>query len=881
LVLASLFAVNGLPVFSASNTVASDRQTVLQDWANALGMSGDLGRDEISALEYWGTGTLSLHGQPCVLTDYHASIKYQLPGMRVEFTCVDPTGHAHHEIQVVAGKSAWNEAEPGIGSTSAMAALEPRLIALWTGPVALVKAAAAAGAQTHFSGMGGRTVVTFPVPGVADATVKATLSARHQAEHVETRLGDGTLLQTTYANYTELNGSDLRFDTLFPRRIVQRQGDVTLLDLTVTRTSTSHVDLVLQGSATVAQVAPATVTAPLPAAAVRAPKTWKDKQAFAKLDGSLRQTVAGGCVTPPSVIIRTKPGYRAGLRASLTTHGDQLSGEFPIINAVGATVSCTDLETLASFDSTLSVSVNARVMTTQVADPLATPPVALPVPTPDPAAAPAVTPDATPAADVVAPRDAEGQAAAALQAPMLQTLLGDNYEALRNQAPVNGAMGIAIIDSGIEPGPDFGDRITAFYDFTQGDVQAATPSDAYGHGTHVAGLAASRYVGVDPHARLIGLKVLNGLGQGSADAVLRAVEFAVVNKDLLNIQVLNLSLGHPIYEHAATDPLVQAVESAVRSGLVVVVSAGNLGLNPRTGQPGYGGIVSPGNAPSAFAIGAVRTHNTATRDDDQIALFSSRGPTAYDGFAKPDFSAPGQNLLSVAALGSTLRTAEEAKGNTGNYMRLNGTSMAAGVVSGVAALVLQANPTLTPNALKAVLEFSAIDVQNLTLTGSADFLTQGAGEISGGALALAQSIDTTAPAGANWLTSAVAPSTLINGESMPWVQQMIWANHLARGTDLLARQRSAWASDTVWGNSFDSGDNIVWGNSLDDNIVWGNSLSGDNIVWGNSLDDNIVWGNSLDDNIVWGNSLDDNIVWGNSLDDNIVWGNSVAMGGVN
>ena len=91
-----------------------------------------------------------------------------------------------------------------------MAALDPRLIALWTGPVALVKAAAAAGAQTHFSGMGGRTVVTFPVPGVADATVKATLSARHQAEHVETRLGDGTLIQTTYANYTELNGADLR-----------------------------------------------------------------------------------------------------------------------------------------------------------------------------------------------------------------------------------------------------------------------------------------------------------------------------------------------------------------------------------------------------------------------------------------------------------------------------------------------------------------------------------------------------------------------------------------------------------------------------------------------------------------------------------------------
>ncbi len=100
----------------------------------------------------------------------------------------------------------------------------------------------------------------------------------------------------------------------------------------------------------------------------------------------------------------------------------------------------------------------------------------------------------------------------------------------------------------------------------------------------------------------------------------------------------------------------------------------------------------------------MRTHDTATRNDDQIALFSSRGPTRYDGFAKPDFSAPGQNLLSVAASGSTLRLEEEAKGNTGNYMRLNGTSMAAGVVSGFVTLMLQTNPTLTPNALKALLE---------------------------------------------------------------------------------------------------------------------------------------------------------------------------------
>ncbi len=176
-----------------------------------------------------------------------------------------------------------------------------------------------------------------------------------------------------------------------------------------------------------------------------------------------------------------------------------MSGEFASIDAVGASVSCDDLQTLASFNSTLSVSSNARVFSSQSSQ-----------------------------GDEHG-HYSEGESAAALQAPMLQTLLGDNFEQIRAQQPTV-TMGIAIIDSGIEPGPDFGDRITAFYDFTQGDIRAVAPSDGYGHGTHVAGLAASQYVGVNPQARLIGLKVLDGQGQGSSDAVLRAIEFAIVEQ---------------------------------------------------------------------------------------------------------------------------------------------------------------------------------------------------------------------------------------------------------------------------------------------------------------------------------------------------------------
>src|SRR5204863_8090943 len=148
-----------------------------------------------------------------------------------------------------------------------------------------------------------------------------------------------------------------------------------------------------------------------------------------------------------------------------------------------------------------------------------------------------------------------------------------------------------------------------------------------------------------------------------------------------------------------------------------------------------------------------------------------------------------------------LRLEEEAEGNTGNYMRLTGTSMAAGVVSGFATLMLQVNPALTPNALKAVLEYSSMDVQDLAYTGSADFLTQGAGEISGGALTLAAAIDPTVPVGAPWLTAGVTPSTLIDGQAKTWVQRVLWGNYPVSGADLLDDQRLAWTGDMVWGNS--------------------------------------------------------------------------------
>src|SRR5207244_192374 len=146
-----------------------------------------------------------------------------------------------------------------------------------------------------------------------------------------------------------------------------------------------------------------------------------------------------------------------------------------------------------------------------------------------------------------------------------------------------------------------------------------------------------------------------------------------------------------------------AVEPAPRSGSVVVGSAGNAGINPATNQVGYGGILVPGNAPSAFTVASAKTQGTINPDDDLIANYSSRGPSWFDGFAKPDFAAPGQSLAAPAAPGSYLATAYPSllvNDNYGGkrYIVLSGTSMAAGVESGLVADVLEASRAMTTSA---------------------------------------------------------------------------------------------------------------------------------------------------------------------------------------
>jgi subtilisin family serine protease len=191
------------------------------------------------------------------------------------------------------------------------------------------------------------------------------------------------------------------------------------------------------------------------------------------------------------------------------------------------------------------------------------------------------------------------------------------------------------------------------------------------------------------------------------------------------------------------------------------------------------------------------------------------------------------------------------------YLSLSGTSMAAPVVSGTVALMLEANPKLTPNAVKAILQYTA------QVRSNTSALVQGAGMLNArGAVRLARFFS--APAnGVGSLGDA------IQGEWVPWAKHIIWGNYRLTGGIILPGS-NAWSTSVRWGAlKTTDGSRVVWGARSDDNIVW--STVADNIVWSTMADDNIVWSTVGDDNIVWSTGGDDNIVWSTAADDNIVW----------
>ncbi|MGH2799184.1 MAG: S8 family serine peptidase, partial [Thermoleophilaceae bacterium] len=271
-------------------------------------------------------------------------------------------------------------------------------------------------------------------------------------------------------------------------------------------------------------------------------------------------------------------------------------------------------------------------------------------------------------------------------------------------------VGVAVIDTGIAgdlpdflaPGSRRRSRVVAS---AVTNPCASDANDHFGHGTHVAGLIAGsgRHFGVAPAAELISVKVADDDGNTTVLDVIYGIQFAVDHRRRLGIRVINLSLSSTVAESYLTDPLDAAVESAWFSGIVVVAAAGNEGTSPDAVS------YAPGNDPYVISAGAVDDLGTNELSDDVLAPWSSRGLT-QDGVHKPEVLAPGTRLVAPLAPGSDFAELCPQCIVDGRYFRLSGTSMAAALVSGAAALIVDEHPNWSPDRVKGAMLSTLQDV---------------------------------------------------------------------------------------------------------------------------------------------------------------------------
>ncbi|MGC4085467.1 MAG: S8 family peptidase [Vicinamibacterales bacterium] len=285
-------------------------------------------------------------------------------------------------------------------------------------------------------------------------------------------------------------------------------------------------------------------------------------------------------------------------------------------------------------------------------------------------------------------------------------------------------IGVAVIDSGITSWHDdltgatgrvspYGNqRVAKFVDFVNGQVM---PYDDHGHGSHVAGIilgngydSRGRQSGMAPEASLISLKVLDAQGKGTISRIIQALDWVDANATRYNIRVVNLSVGAAVTQSYWLDPLALAARRLTERGIVVVAAAGNLGQNAE-GQMQYRRHPRARQRTVGPHRWRVEHGSTARVQDDTVASFSSVGPTRGDYLAKPDLVAPGRGIISLTSPGSTLYQDNRSylvdgtlKTGYSPYLSLSGTSMAAPQVAGAVALMLQANPNLTPNLVKGI-----------------------------------------------------------------------------------------------------------------------------------------------------------------------------------
>jgi serine protease AprX len=315
--------------------------------------------------------------------------------------------------------------------------------------------------------------------------------------------------------------------------------------------------------------------------------------------------------------------------------------------------------------------------------------------------------------------DVESQAA---QAGSLYTIANQvtGASAMWDAGYTGKGVDVAVIDSGVVPvdGLTGSSKVVYGPDLTLENNTPAKNLDTYGHGTAMSGIIAGRdsaattvsgnasdFVGMAPDARIVSIKVADAKGQTDVSQAIAAIDWVVQNrnKNGLNIRVLNMSFGTDGVQDYVLDPLAFAAEQAWHKGIVVVVAVGNEGF-------GTGKVNNPAYDPYLIAVGSNTANGTATTADDVVSSFSNDG----DGTRNPDVVAPGDQVVSLRSSGSYLdKTYPQARIGD-RLFRGSGTSQAAAVVSGAAALLVQQRPTATPDQIKALLMGTANAIPNAT-----------------------------------------------------------------------------------------------------------------------------------------------------------------------
>jgi serine protease AprX len=397
---------------------------------------------------------------------------------------------------------------------------------------------------------------------------------------------------------------------------------------------------------------------------------------------------------------------------------------------------------------------------------------------------------------------------------------------------------VAVVDTGVKPVADLAGRVIGGVDFSSDDNPY---DDGFGHGTFIAGLIAGNgassngaYKGVAPNANIVSIKIASRNGASDVSHVLAGIQWAVSFKDTYGIRVINLSLGTDSTQSYYLSPLNGAVERAWDAGIVVTVSSSNRG-------PGAGTITKPGDDPLVVTVGALDDRGTPGRGDDVMAGYSGEGPTAANGLVKPDLVASGRSVIGLRVPGSKIDDAYPGSRVGTGYFKGSGTSFSTGVTSGAVALLLQREPGLTPDQVKARLLGTAapgpvgnphvdgrgsLDAYAAAHAGTFDSANQGVvrslgtGSIQADRGSLGVQIQT------GWVLNPIL------GLLLP-VFQVLNSDITAQNQvfDAVEYMTSEWNGNSWYGNSWYG--NSWYGNSWYGNSWYGNSWYG-NSWYGNS-----------------------------------------------